>query len=271
MNLQPTLSTPPSTINAKKTSSKSKPSKKNPDRPKRRNNYVDCFPSLDEFNDNGAPKTSKKRKATSHSRSDEARPDKTARIYQLEDDLAASRESHEQMRALHDLRMAELHIATDELKDAQRDIEDLRRINDALRDLCDKQYANMDAMTLSQQHMEDTKTALLTAIDEQNAVIAQFQQRCDNGNAEIAELQQHCFGLQQQCTDLQNRLESGPTSDTENSHKCKICWDKPLQIVIIPCYHVAVCEECSSSILLMARPKCPICRGPINDTKNVYL
>lgn len=41
--------------------------------------------------------------------------------------------------------------------------------------------------------------------------------------------------------------------------KCVICFENPKQVIILPCGHVCLCEECSNRILL----SCPMCRKDI--------
>lgn len=47
---------------------------------------------------------------------------------------------------------------------------------------------------------------------------------------------------------------------------CKICMDRDIGIVLIPCGHLAVCAECSESLV-----KCPICCGDITQKVKTYI
>lgn len=44
--------------------------------------------------------------------------------------------------------------------------------------------------------------------------------------------------------------------------ECVICMDNPYDVVIVPCGHYCICEECSVR-LAASRMNCPICRGRI--------
>ncbi|KAM7389471.1 hypothetical protein PAMP_023448 [Pampus punctatissimus] len=46
---------------------------------------------------------------------------------------------------------------------------------------------------------------------------------------------------------------------------CKVCMDKDICIVFIPCGHLVTCKECSESII-----KCPICCGAITQKIKTY-
>ena len=48
-------------------------------------------------------------------------------------------------------------------------------------------------------------------------------------------------------------------SDDELANLCKICFEKPIDTVILECGHQIVCELCSGSVGNL----CPLCRQPI--------
>jgi cytochrome c-type biogenesis protein CcmH/NrfG len=54
------------------------------------------------------------------------------------------------------------------------------------------------------------------------------------------------------------------SSSSENEDKCACCWEKPPEMVCIPCGHLCICEECKSKL---RQKKCPICSQPV---KNIY-
>lgn len=55
-------------------------------------------------------------------------------------------------------------------------------------------------------------------------------------------------------------------SEEPEKLECKICFERPMNIVILPCKHFSTCEECVSSL-----KECLICRGKIEDTMKVFL
>lgn len=50
---------------------------------------------------------------------------------------------------------------------------------------------------------------------------------------------------------------------------CKICFDMKINCVILPCGHLCICMNCSRQ-LSKRSGKCPVCRGPIQQAKQVY-
>ena len=56
-------------------------------------------------------------------------------------------------------------------------------------------------------------------------------------------------------------------SAIENStdNVCVVCMDASLEVVLIPCGHMCVCESCSRQIVA-----CPMCRMTVNDAVKVF-
>ncbi|XP_051011847.1 baculoviral IAP repeat-containing protein 2 [Acomys russatus] len=52
----------------------------------------------------------------------------------------------------------------------------------------------------------------------------------------------------------------------QEERTCKVCMDREVCIVFIPCGHLVVCQECAPSLR-----KCPICRGTIKGTVRTFL
>ncbi|XP_063060009.1 baculoviral IAP repeat-containing protein 2 isoform X2 [Engraulis encrasicolus] len=52
----------------------------------------------------------------------------------------------------------------------------------------------------------------------------------------------------------------------QEERTCKVCMDKEVNIVFIPCGHLVVCKECAPSLR-----KCPICRGVVKGTVRTFL
>lgn len=53
-------------------------------------------------------------------------------------------------------------------------------------------------------------------------------------------------------------------TQAENEDKCACCWERPPEMVCIPCGHLCICEECKYQL---RQKKCPICSQPV---KNIY-
>lgn len=56
------------------------------------------------------------------------------------------------------------------------------------------------------------------------------------------------------------------TEHSSSDSTCVVCMDAPLQVVLIPCGHLCVCENCSRQIFV-----CPMCRRNVDDVVKVYL
>ncbi|XP_077749376.1 baculoviral IAP repeat-containing protein 3 isoform X2 [Canis aureus] len=52
----------------------------------------------------------------------------------------------------------------------------------------------------------------------------------------------------------------------QEERTCKVCMDKEVSIVFIPCGHLVVCRDCAPSLR-----KCPICRGTVRGTVRTFL
>ncbi|XDV46523.1 hypothetical protein PO909_014408 [Leuciscus waleckii] len=52
----------------------------------------------------------------------------------------------------------------------------------------------------------------------------------------------------------------------QEERTCKVCMDKEVNIVFIPCGHLVVCKECAPSLR-----KCPICRGLVKGAVRTFL
>jgi baculoviral IAP repeat-containing protein 7/8 len=55
---------------------------------------------------------------------------------------------------------------------------------------------------------------------------------------------------------------SFPTSRTT----CKVCWDKEVEYVTLPCAHFSMCNDCVTS-----QDECPICRKKIVHILHVFI
>ncbi len=56
-------------------------------------------------------------------------------------------------------------------------------------------------------------------------------------------------------------------TETESTGFCSVCWINDLDIMISPCNHVCLCNNCASKIV----EDCLICKGPIEERITVYI
>ncbi|XP_008828082.2 baculoviral IAP repeat-containing protein 3 [Nannospalax galili] len=52
----------------------------------------------------------------------------------------------------------------------------------------------------------------------------------------------------------------------QEERTCKVCMDREVSTVFIPCGHLVVCKDCAPNLR-----KCPICRGTIKGTVRTFL
>jgi hypothetical protein len=50
--------------------------------------------------------------------------------------------------------------------------------------------------------------------------------------------------------------------------RCVTCWDKPKNIILKPCMHMALCGGC---LRKLPTNKCPICKETIQDVVKIYI
>ncbi|XP_078248134.1 baculoviral IAP repeat-containing protein 7 isoform X1 [Pogona vitticeps] len=72
-------------------------------------------------------------------------------------------------------------------------------------------------------------------------------------------------------TECSNEPESVPTIEErlrqlQEERTCKVCMDKEVSILLVPCGHLVVCSDCAPNLR-----RCPICRGAIRDSMKAFM
>jgi len=55
--------------------------------------------------------------------------------------------------------------------------------------------------------------------------------------------------------------------DDDLDNICKVCFENPIDTVILECGHQVICHDCSKDIGSL----CPLCRGPISKIIKTYV
>lgn len=68
-------------------------------------------------------------------------------------------------------------------------------------------------------------------------------------------------------TRKERRQRARPGEEYPESQRCIVCKENPKEIVLIPCGHVCICEDCSEDIGNL----CPVCRAEIQSRNPAYI
>lgn len=58
---------------------------------------------------------------------------------------------------------------------------------------------------------------------------------------------------------------------SNESNCCVVCRDRPKCVLLLPCKHLCMCEECAEFINGMRQTFCPLCRSSVNKQLSVYV
>jgi hypothetical protein len=95
--------------------------------------------------------------------------------------------------------------------------------------------------------------------------------------AERLRLEEEMASLALRMQQVQARLGSSvvplaaPALHSDDAEdQCVLCFDALKDHIILPCFHVCVCEACANLLTQMEKPSCPICRTAIQQTNKVF-
>ncbi|XP_055836990.1 uncharacterized protein LOC129905540 [Episyrphus balteatus] len=76
----------------------------------------------------------------------------------------------------------------------------------------------------------------------------------------------------------QNRIKprspinnTSPLNKSNESNCCVVCRDRPKCVLLLPCKHLCMCEECAEFIAAMRQAFCPLCRSTVHKQLSVYV
>ena len=72
--------------------------------------------------------------------------------------------------------------------------------------------------------------------------------------------------------EVKERLEVADKkiTDYENIVNCKVCYTNISNIILKPCNHLVLCNECNESTRISTGNRCPLCKEACDDTFRVY-
>lgn len=89
------------------------------------------------------------------------------------------------------------------------------------------------------------------------------------GYSSLGELVEDYLGAQEDNSATSQKKDEDPLEKLrklQREKQCKICMDRDMCIVLMPCCHLVTCEKCSESLT-----KCPICCGAITQKIKTYI
>ena len=104
-------------------------------------------------------------------------------------------------------------------------------------------------------------------LSDPSDAIRDFQDYCRKRDAETA--REEAALSRQQPAQKRARgpqeSRSEPAATQSFSFECKICFDRPIDVLLMPCKHLVCCQKCGAF-----SSTCPICRGRVGGRIQVY-
>ncbi|XP_028667552.1 baculoviral IAP repeat-containing protein 7 isoform X2 [Erpetoichthys calabaricus] len=110
--------------------------------------------------------------------------------------------------------------------------------------------------------VSDLVSATLEAEDEE-------RQRSDQSREPPESLSQGAGGSEQRQMDYPKESGLSPEEQLrqlQEERTCKVCMDKVVSVVFVPCGHLVVCTDCATSL-----HNCPICRAVIRGSVRTFM
>lgn len=68
--------------------------------------------------------------------------------------------------------------------------------------------------------------------------------------------------------------DTNDDEDGDHSRLCSICWERPKEVVLVPCMHANLCRQCGDAIGRNGAgeqaAKCPTCRKNIANVVRIF-
>ncbi|KAM8834749.1 baculoviral IAP repeat-containing protein 2 [Synchiropus picturatus] len=127
-----------------------------------------------------------------------------------------------------------------------------------------EEYGGLQAQTSAQQQ---TARLIELVLSKGNAAAEVFRSWIQKNDVHLLrELMAQSNEAASPSQDLSDLPMEEQLRRLQEERTCKVCMDKEVNIVFIPCGHLVVCKECAPSLR-----KCPICRGLVKGTVRTFL
>lgn len=95
-----------------------------------------------------------------------------------------------------------------------------------------------------------------------------IQHKLSERQQKFAEIIQKFNGGQQPQTSAQSDRSNVSRSDTEDTNKCKVCWDTETNYCFVPCGHL-ICDSCGQHA--EGEKRCPFCQQEVDRLQRIYI
>ena len=101
-------------------------------------------------------------------------------------------------------------------------------------------------------------------LTDPSAHLSDFQEYVRRRDAETASEETQAQQPAQKRARVPREGEPAATTQSD-SMICKICFDGPIEVLLLPCKHLVLCQACAA-----LTPRCPMCRGRVSEHIRVY-
>lgn len=116
---------------------------------------------------------------------------------------------------------------------------------------------------------------LVTKLEKENDALSSrldsMSRRAEDLEDRIRDMSERYESCKKEMNDLNSQYERVVNSSSERGEsdesvdRCVICVTAPRSVVLIPCRHLCLCEECVAHVQKMRTRVCPLCREPIDS------
>lgn len=100
------------------------------------------------------------------------------------------------------------------------------------------------------------------SLDNPSAVMMEFQRYIRDREEEASQEVKHSAPKRARRAPPERQEDARTTACLE----CRICFDRPVNVLLLPCKHLVMCELCAA----MSNKTCPVCRAGVSETLRVY-